>query len=360
MKNFALAIMFFLGTIVTSFGQVTIQFGGTSNGSYYGLDNLCRFTTITLNAQSQRVVLKGSIKDGTGIDLVSFESSQILLAEGVRLWTKNEMNFRKLIFSGTRNGFSLENGQTLAPGAYVACLEVYSIERAKVLATSCQEVAVMAISPPQLIYPGHTDKINVLRPGFSWTLSSIGLTTAQQEVDYEVALVELRGENSGGASMDNNIPLFRVKSEGLLFIGFPSQSESLQWGQKYAWRVRATFRGKVIGQSGVHVFEPEKPIASMTDGEPITYEVNSTQQSGILRVRGLVNVQLSDYIPDEVLEVSLHAIDGKDHSPKNGLSGTGNLIQIDPIAYALKKDEVYYLRILRHNGLEVKVLFKYI
>jgi hypothetical protein len=150
----------------------------------------------------------------------------------------------------------------LAAGNYLACysLVVEGDKSGFQPGEECVPFTVEPVSPPLLNSPANQSELLTFLPQFSW-LPPAPLNMFN-DLNYEMILTEVHGNQSPEEAIQQNIPVLRVPRLKNIFVNYPSGGVQLDTANIYAWSVIArngnlfaaqtevwTFRVKDNGQS---------------------------------------------------------------------------------------------------------------
>ena len=128
-----------------------------------------------------------------------------------------------------------------------------------VLAENCIILDVQPLSPPQLAMPVDSATLQNPWPQFSWLPPAP--VTLFNDLNYDLLVTEVRPDQSAGAAIQENLPVYNVRRLTTMVNNYPSSNKTLDTGKVYAWRVIAKNGETFAAQSDVWTFRitQEKP-----------------------------------------------------------------------------------------------------
>ncbi|MEM6801396.1 MAG: hypothetical protein AAF696_08320 [Bacteroidota bacterium] len=145
------------------------------------------------------------------------------------------------------------------------CLEL-RISRELIL-RNCQELPILPVLPPHLVYPFDGDELISPLPSFSWTAP--GPIIPPQPIYYQLKVVEMTGYYTAKVAIQS-LPAF-YEQEGLReqVHPFNPRGKSFEIGKTYAWQIRAvSAAGQDLGFSEVWTFSLGGPKEEKKDNRP--------------------------------------------------------------------------------------------
>lgn len=172
----------------------------------------------------------------------------------------------------------------LPAGSYTACYSLsVSAGKGDELAEDCVEFDAEPLSPPLLIFPSDSSRLQTMPGQFSWTPPSpAGMFN---RLHYEILITEVREGQNANEALQENIPFY---NDGTLInnmINYPGTATSFEKGKWYAWQIVARDDRQYAGKSDVHVFTIEEDsnkiklpadiYLSLEDNAKGTYELTN-------------------------------------------------------------------------------------
>lgn len=257
--------------------------------------------------------------------------------------------------------FSRLSDAFLPVGSYQACYTFYSGNRhaETILSEDCMNIDVQPLSPPELVMPADSSSVESSYPQFSW-LPPAPLMLFN-DLNYELILTEVRADQTPGAAIQENIPLFNGRRLTTPMNTYPSSSRSLDTGKVYAWRVIAKNGETFIAQSDVWTFRiaREKNEIPVPAGGVYMEVSNSNTYSN------------TGIIPDDVLGIKYYSYD-KTHDAVirflnekeqlvkevNRSIVYGNNFMVFKLDHSFDKDTTYFIEITDLQGSRYKASFR--
>lgn len=140
-------------------------------------------------------------------------------------------------FSGTdidKNPYGL-----LPVGYYKACFTFSQIigDMVSPLSEECLELEVAPLSPPFLILPEDTAKLQTTFPQFTWTSPMPEMLF--RHLSYSLKIVELLPGQGYTQAIEQNLPLLHERNLKQSFFSYPASAKGLEKDKKYLWQVTA-------------------------------------------------------------------------------------------------------------------------
>jgi hypothetical protein len=154
---------------------------------------------------------------------------------------------------------------SLPPGEYEVCVRFFSFPEGEELAERCYFLNSDKIIAPALINPPNKSIVQESRQMFVWSPASG--TAMQQNLNYELAIVEILGGQSEVAAIQSNRPFFFMENITSPMQIYPAAARSFHEGSYYAWQVKARRGNFVVAESEVWVFRYQKQTGDDDDDE---------------------------------------------------------------------------------------------
>ena len=162
---------------------------------------------------------------------------------------------------------------SLPPGEYEVCVRFFSFPEGDELAERCYFLNSDKIIAPTLINPPNKSIVQESRQMFVWSPASG--TAIKQNLNYELAIVEILGGQSEIAAIQSNRPFFFMENLISPMQTYPAAARSFREGSYYAWQVKARTGNFVVAESEVWVFRYQKQIGE--DEEEAESDTTATE-----------------------------------------------------------------------------------
>jgi hypothetical protein len=244
--------------------------------------------------------------------------------------------------------FSRLTDALLPIGNYQACYTVYinGKDDKIVLAENCIVLDVQPLSPPQLTMPVDSATIQNPWPQFSWLPPAP--VTLFNDLNYDLLVTEVRPDQSAGAAIQENLPVYNVRRLSTMVNNYPSSNKTLDTGKVYAWRVIAKNGETFAAQSEVWTFRimQEAPKA-LTPVNGLYLDLkNSNAYTG------------TAVIPDNVLGIRYYSYDKTHEAVIKFLNEKGDVVKemkrtvaygnnfmVFKLDHSFKKDNMYSIEL---------------
>lgn len=186
----------------------------------------------------------------TGLEVLTATTGQFQISPGAK-----QLNASLLIpvQYNYMSGNSFNRSDDFLPiGDYTACYRLTANSK-NLVAEECASFDVEPLSPPMLINPADSSKLNVQPSQFSWIAPApMNLFSRLQ---YEVLITEILPGQKAEEAMQQNLPFYtepNISVNNLSYNSMASQFEKDKW---YAWQVVARDDNNYAGKSEVWVFK---------------------------------------------------------------------------------------------------------
>ncbi len=295
----------------------------------------------------------------TGLELLTAVTNTITLKKGANTLNINSLAPVQYSYTGMQPDNSL-NG-LIPVGQYIACYAFVQIisDYQETLAQECFSFDVEALSPPMLVFPTDSSRLDITPAQFSWIPPAP--LNLFQALRYEYLLVEINPGQLAAEAIQENLPVYNTGSLSNNVLSYSAASPALQKDKWYAWQVIARDGDQYAGKSETWVFQITK-----ADSTPVPKEKQTsfTVLSSDPQRTGFVVIE--DY--------NLYV---KHYSYKSGYTGqitvhdqSGTMVQQQPqtiqygdnyIQLSLKKSIIkgqnYTMSLIDEIGKQYKVLF---
>jgi hypothetical protein len=232
-------------------------------------------------------------------------------------------------------------------GKYQACYTIYSGDRhAYVLSDNCINLEVLPLSPPQLSMPADSASIENPYPQFTW-LPPAPLTLFT-DLNYDLLVTEVRGDQTPGAAIQENIPVYNMRYLMTVVNNYPASNKILDTGKVYAWRVIAKNGESFAAQSDVWTFKVagKKPETLVPPGGIYIELKNDLNYTSInLIEENILGVKYYSY--DKTHEAVIRFYDEKGETIKE-IKRTieyGNNFMTFKMDHAFGKEAIYFIEV---------------
>lgn len=241
-----------------------------------------------------------------GITLIDINDNQPLLTAFSRSITLNKgvktiraADVSPIDYTYISAGFNPRMDGFLPIGSYRVCYTVYAIgkEIEITLAENCINLDVQPLSPPQLTMPSDSANLQNPYPQFSW-LPPAPLTLFT-DLNYELLVTEVRDDQTSGAAIQENIPVYNARRLNTVVSNYPSSWKTLDTGKVYAWRIIAKNGENFAAQSEVWTFRITKE----------KQEKLTPAGGAYIELKGNNSNVSTGVIPDDVLGIKYYSYD---------------------------------------------------
>jgi hypothetical protein len=243
--------------------------------------------------------------------------------------------------------FSRLTDALLPIGNYQACYTVYinGKEEKMVLAENCIMLDVQPLSPPQLTMPMDSAAIQNPWPQFSWLPPAP--VTLFNDLNYDLLVTEVRPDQSPGAAIQENLPLYNARRLTAMVNNYPSSIKKLDTGKVYAWRVIAKNGETFAAQSDVFTFRvtPEKPEALTPSFGAYIELKNTTYTSTAIIANNVLGVRYYSYDKSHEAVIKFLNEKGKVVKEIKRTIEYGNNFMVFKLDHSFEKESTYSIEL---------------
>jgi hypothetical protein len=303
-----------------------------------------------------------------GLTLIDLSDNQPALTAFTRFITLNKgvrqlkaADVEPVDYQYVSPAFSRLTDALLPIGNYQACYTVYvnGKEEKFVLAENCIMLDLQPLSPPQLTMPVDSATIQNPWPQFSWLPPAP--VTLFNDLNYDLLVTEVRPDQSAGAAIQENLPIYNVRRLTTMVNNYPSSNKTLDTGKVYAWRVVAKNGETFAAQSEVWTFR-------ITKGAPKAL----TPANGVyLDLKNSGDYTGTATIADNVLGVRYYSYDKSREAVIKFLNEKGEVIKemkrtveygnnyiVFKLDYSFKNDNIYSIELTDLNMTRYRASFR--
>jgi hypothetical protein len=245
-----------------------------------------------------------------GRQVMTGTSKFLQFPRGVHMVFPQEVN--PVLYNIISPGYGLTSASEgfLPVGLFDVCYAILRVQgdATDKVAEQCQSVTVEPLSPPQLVFPPDSGRVDVVRPVFSWLPPAP--ITGFALVTYNLRLVEVMGGQSGPIAIQSNVPLVTMTNSPVQSFNYPGAALPLVVGKLYAWQVVALNGTNEIGSSEVWTFRLKE--SSPPDGsqlpDPFFAKLSRTIQSSAVAVSSKIFFEYLNEDNDKSVSIQLHDI----------------------------------------------------
>ncbi len=146
----------------------------------------------------------------------------------------------------------------LPVGTFIVCYNViqYEAHNNSNIAQECETISIEPISPPILVLPADSERLEISRPIFTWAPPMP--FSLFNNLNYDWILVEVQPLQTAAVAIQQNFPLLTQTGLTASNFQFPIAAPELDTSKLYAWRVTAKNNATAIANSEVWCFRIKK------------------------------------------------------------------------------------------------------
>ena len=271
-----------------------------------------------------------------------------------------------VVYNSLNENVRLSGNGLLPVGLYQVCYEAVD-NKGISYGSSCVDVQVDVLAPPQLIFPENKSEVKEQYPVFNW-IPPVPLTLVPNCL-YEYKIVKVNKNQTAADAIRDNVPVFRAGKLPNPAFNYPASAPALEKQQLYAWQIAAQSSGTDI-KSDVWSFtinNKEDAKSQPADGLAYTKLARSNERVSYSVVSQTLKFSWNNECLDSLFQIKVLDVTGGDHllvsiketAVPKFLPGV-NLIDMDlPRAGEFIKNHMYEFCLTDKQGLEWKMLFEY-
>ncbi|HWK05714.1 MAG TPA: hypothetical protein VNS58_18870 [Puia sp.] len=178
-----------------------------------------------------------------------------------------------VIYNVLASGYNVDGSPEgfLPVGTFQLCYSLVRVdlETSERVAEECETVVVEPISPPQLVTPSDSEKVELPRPLFNWLPPSP--VQLFNNLVYDFNLVEVQSLQTGADAIQQNIPLETESNQTVTNLQYPASLPELDTSKLYAWQITARSGGSEVARSEVWTFRVKKNATDSLRPAPVYY-----------------------------------------------------------------------------------------
>lgn len=280
----------------------------------------------------------------TGQDILTAATGQFTLAVGAKQMNVNSLN--PIQYNYLSTGLDSRMLDLLPAGSYNACYTLTLMGvKDEHLAEECIPFDVAPLSPPALIFPADSAKMETPSKQFSWTTPTP--SGMFDKLFYELIITEINENQKPAEALQENLPFF-VNSQ--LFnnsFTYPSSANQFEKNKWYAWQIVAKDDKSYVGKSEVWVFQisQEDKKVEPTNESYIFINSNGSDTKSFQVSGKMANIKYYSFDREFTAQITIKTTDGKTiQQIKQKLMYGDNYFQI-PMSHALQVGHTYKMEI---------------
>ncbi|MFY0254657.1 hypothetical protein ACDQ55_11960 [Chitinophaga sp. 30R24] len=240
----------------------------------------------------------------------------------------------------------------LSAGNYLACysLIVEGDKSGYQPGEDCIPFTIEPVSPPLLNSPANQSELQIASPQFTWLPPApINMFS---DLNYEMILAEVHGNQSPEEAVQQNIPVLRSPALRNIFMNYPSGATPLDTATTYAWTVIARNGNLFAAQTETWTFRVKGITNTAASLEGAYVQLRKELDGAVVRCGEEIKVGYNNETGDTTARYELLL---QDNTNKIVFTGTlalkrGNNYLDIPMGKkkGLRSDKVYLFRLL--NG----------
>jgi len=245
--------------------------------------------------------------------ILSGTSRELTLTRGLNQLTTNLIS--PVTYNVLSPNYNLDLNQDgfLPVGVFDVCYTVLKIEHGitERLNEQCEQIQIEPISPPMLVSPGDSDRVELTRPLFTWLPPSPFILFGS--ISYNYTLVEVGPTQSAADAIQQNIPVQAQQDIYTTNLQYPASLPELDTSKIYGWQITALSNGNAVAKSEVWTFRVKKLLADTSQKIFIDYYASLEQEadaSYVICKGGILKYAYRNTVNDKELPIHIYDITG--------------------------------------------------
>ncbi len=343
---------------ICCYGQVSVQFFPEIHGRT--IDGLFNARIIS-GADQARVRLKIIIEEERAGQILTLQTEPFTLSRGVNGIPASAIRSASMQAGQGSVARLVQQNGFFPQGNYeysFIITDLISVSNDEYEQTFQYELTPSA--PLNLIEPYNEDKICDKKPVLSWQPYIPYISG----VMYQLQMVEIKNQQNAVEALNYNLPVINQKGIMNSMMPYPSNSNDLQQGKKYAWQVTAYKDQTVLNRSEVWEFIMDcKDSVVATVPEDNGYrDIEDLAKGNYYVAKGYLNFAVVNSYGEQALVYSIVSLSNSKQKvrklPDIKLKRGNNNITIDLSGNSHFKDEnSYIINVKLPNGLTKSLRF---
>jgi len=327
MKKIILSGCLMIGILLAR-GQVVINVQLPAMGLVMKsqLWNLTIINTSSSDIQAQVSVLFTNVANNQKV--FSGTSKLITLSRGAKQVTYNDV--LPVTYNILNTGYNVDAAQEgfLPIGTFDVCYQVIRINTdfSETLGEQCETVDIDPISPPQLVSPYDSERVEITRPLFTWLPPSP--YNLFNNLQYDYTLVQVLNTQSAADAIQQNIPLYAQSGITTTSLQYPVSVAELDTASLYAWQVTAKSGGSPVSKSEIWSFRIQhfNPDTNKVFVQNYYVKLKRENDASYIECKGMLRFEYLNEWNDKVVNVKLYDISS---ASRQELNIDSSLVNVD-------------------------------
>lgn len=191
---------------------------------------------------------------GSNQRVMTATSRSFQLQKGAKQVQYNDV--MPVIYNVNAANYGIDNSPEgfLPVGIFSVCYNVHELvnDGSEQVASECETIEIEPVSPPMLIMPADSERVDVAQPFFTWIPPAP--FTLFNNLQYEWLLVEVMPMQTAAMAAQQNIPVWTQANISTAAYQYPLSAPPLDSSKLYAWQVIAKNNISAVGKSEVWTF----------------------------------------------------------------------------------------------------------
>jgi hypothetical protein len=271
-----------------------------------------------------------------------------------------------VVYNALNENVHLSNYGFLPVGLYQVCYEAIG-DKGISYGSSCVDIQVEVLAPPQLIFPENKGEVKEQYPVFNWIPPAP--ITLVPNCTYEYRIVKVNKNQTAADAIRDNVPVYRVDRLPNTSLNYPASATALEKQQLYAWQITAQTGGADIKSDAwtFSITDKEEAKAKPVNGTAYTKLAKKNEQTGYSVVSQTLQFSWYNESIDSLFQIRVLDVTGGNHIPINikekaipVFSPGINLIDMDlRRAGNFIQNHMYEFCLIDRQGREWTMLFQY-
>lgn len=255
MKKYLLSTILLLLVKISTIAQVSLQPNIPPVGM---LQKSQLWNVLVINSSNTALDCKLQLllRDrNTGQEVLTATTGFFNIGAGAKQLNINLLN--PIQYNYLVNGIDSRLQGLLPAGNYLACYSLSSGTGKTQLAEECVQFDVEPLSPPMLIFPTDSSKLDNQPSQFSWTPPTpVGMFNGLR---YEVIITPVNEGQKAEEAIQENLPFYSSENTISNMLNYSTATTAFEKDKWYAWQVIAKNDQNYAGKSQTWVFKIKGP-----------------------------------------------------------------------------------------------------
>jgi len=251
----------------------------------------------------------------TGTEMLSATTTIFTLSKGSMQVSTNLLNPIQYNYTGIDLNSSINN--LLSVGTYTACYSFVKqyTDKQESMAEECVSFDVEPLSPPMLMSPADSSKLDIQPAQFTWLPPTP--VEMSKHLSYDILITEIKPGQKANEALQENIPFYSSSDLKNNFLSYPATLPSFEKDKWYAWQVIARDEVNYAAKTETWTLSIRSPLPPKIETANVSYILLKPNDD-----HGGINL-----ITDRNLNIKYYSFDKEHESLIRLLNSTGQVLQ---------------------------------